>query len=107
MALSPQKVKNIVTCIPIEAAPVAIINAAITRSMSPLRTTASLAWASCFPIPPEPHGGQAPRSSPCSSKPPKIIGEAGVTRNLPDSPLASHHYFNAYLYCCQVFLNAI
>ncbi len=39
MVLRPQKVKNMVTCIPMAAAPVAMMKAAITRSISPLRTT--------------------------------------------------------------------
>ena len=39
MEFSPQKVKNIVTCIPIDAAPVAMMNADMTRSMLPLKTT--------------------------------------------------------------------
>jgi hypothetical protein len=34
----PQKVKNIVASIPIEAAPMAILKAAIALSMSPLKT---------------------------------------------------------------------
>ena len=37
--LSPQKVKNSVTFLPIEAAPLAIIKAAIALSKSPLKTT--------------------------------------------------------------------
>src|SRR5438128_4465802 len=39
MALRPQNVKKTVTCIPMAAAPVAIMNAAIARSMSPLSST--------------------------------------------------------------------
>src|ERR1043166_4720785 len=39
MALRPQNVKKTVTCIPIAAAPVAIMNAAIARSISPLHNT--------------------------------------------------------------------
>ncbi|OGW47335.1 MAG: hypothetical protein A2V62_06665 [Nitrospirae bacterium RBG_19FT_COMBO_58_9] len=39
MALRPQKVKKTVTCIPMAAAPVAMMNAAIARSMSPLSST--------------------------------------------------------------------
>src|ERR1043165_9513218 len=39
MALRPQNVKKTVTCIPIAAAPVAIMNAAIARSISPLNNT--------------------------------------------------------------------
>src|SRR5688572_2961991 len=39
MALRPQKVKKTVTCIPMAAAPVAMMNAAIARSMSPLNST--------------------------------------------------------------------
>ena len=38
MALRPQKVKNMVTSSPMEAAPLAIINAAMTLSKSPLNT---------------------------------------------------------------------
>ena len=37
--LRPQNVKNIVTLMPIDAAPVAMINAAIALSMSPLKQT--------------------------------------------------------------------
>ena len=39
MACRPQKVKNMVTSIPEAAAPVAMMKAAIRRSMSPLNTT--------------------------------------------------------------------
>jgi hypothetical protein len=39
MVFNPQKVKNIVTCMPMAAAPVAIIKAAIARSKSPLSST--------------------------------------------------------------------
>src|SRR6266850_3099854 len=39
MALRPQNVKKTVTCIPMAAAPVAMMNAAIARSMSPLSST--------------------------------------------------------------------
>jgi hypothetical protein len=39
MVFNPQKVKNIVTFIPIAAAPVAMMKAAIARSRSPLRST--------------------------------------------------------------------
>ena len=39
IAFSPQKVKNIVTFMPMAAAPVAIIKAAIARSISPLNKT--------------------------------------------------------------------
>src|SRR5437867_4615310 len=37
--IQPPKRENIVTCIPIAAAPVAIMKAAMTRSISPLSTT--------------------------------------------------------------------
>jgi hypothetical protein len=39
IACKPQNVKNIVTSIPEAAAPVAIIKAAISLSISPLKTT--------------------------------------------------------------------
>lgn len=50
-ALSPQKVKNIETLIPLDAAPIAMLKAAKSLSKSPLKTTKEARCSGIFPPP--------------------------------------------------------